>query len=214
MLRAFFLLLLGAPHILPAQEMLDQRFYPFPRDAWWDYQEMDTERNEFHEERITREEESVVWLGETWSVLRGRRFGNVYWVRGTREGVFLAKTCRKIPLLGSINVTFDPPIPFLKFPLQKGDRWIYEGKGVTWIKNRSFRMEFENTGLGEYRTPRGPVSAWRIEATVHMGKNREYHQVSWYGLDLGYLGGSDDTSRTWIAGWNLSGPVASCPENR
>jgi hypothetical protein len=186
-----------------AKNPASERFYPYPRTARWDYQEMDTQNNRFYDETVFRENEPVTFEGFSWNILRGQKYGNAYWVRTSVEGVFLYRIRRKIPILGNINVTFEPALLFLKFPLKKGDKWSYEGTGVTWIKNKSVRMDFENLGPCEYITPQGTVRAWKIQSTVTMGHGQAFYQVAWYGLDTGYLGGWNDDSRTWLKGWSL-----------
>jgi hypothetical protein len=173
-----------------------ERLYPLATGLEWLFEE--TQDASVDHEVLRCAGKGVKADERGWWVLRGLRQGLRYLVRWDGDAVRLRKTRRPIPLLGKISVTFDPPIPLIRFPLKPGDRWTYEGEAQTWIKDRRIRIEFTAVGWEEWDSPAWNGRAWRVDCVVSHGKGEPISQTSYYAPGIGYIGGRTSSARTRI----------------
>jgi len=110
-----------------------------------------------------------------------------YWVQKKEDGVYIVQTCRSVLGLADLEITFDPPIPLLKFPMKKGDKWEYNGWGRTFIASKRLHITYENKGLVNSPLKQFSGPAFEVVCTHQVEKDAPVTQTSWYGKGLGFV---------------------------
>lgn len=196
-----FLALLFAP--LKAATPSD--LYPLILGSEWDYTETYAEEGAVVRETIRCEGPCQDGGKEGWITLRGQQQGLFYEIRPDAQGIWMRRTRRRIPLLGRIRVTFDPPILFLKYPLVKGERWIYEGEAQTWIKDQRVKIEFVSVGWVRAEWAGMSGHAWRVDCRAIHSRGGTMDQTSLYVTSTGYVGGWTPDSQTRLDRYDRRG---------
>jgi len=114
------------------------------------------------------------------------------WVRKEGNVVNIMQTSRSILGLANVAITFDPPIPILKFPLTKGDTWEYQGWGRTFFLSKPLHVSYQNKGLETLQLDGKSYKAYRIEASYQVGNDPAKTQISWYAQGLGFVHSHSD----------------------
>jgi hypothetical protein len=114
------------------------------------------------------------------------------WVQKKGDVVNVVQTSRSLLGLANLVITFDPPIPILKFPLTKGDTWSYQGWGRTFFLSKPLHVSYENEGLETIQLDGKSYKAYRIEAKYQVGNDPAKVQISWYAQGLGFIHSHSD----------------------
>jgi hypothetical protein len=172
--------------------------YPLVEFTEWGFAEVVASQNRVYYETIRCLPTETHGEYGGWTMLQGLNHGLHYWIRIAEDGVYMKNARRKFPILGTIQVVFDPPIPFIKLPLQADETWVYEGTARTWIKDRRIRIRFHGVGW-EYRESRNWTGkAWRVDSETEAGKNASVAQTAYYAPRIGYIGGGSPDAQTWL----------------
>ncbi len=111
-----------------------------------------------------------------------------YWVQKKDDGVYIVQTCRSVLGLADLEISFDPPIPILKFPMKSGDSWQYDGWGRTFITSKKLHVSYQNKGLKTIRLNQKSIRVFEVVSRYQVDKDPAQEQVSWYAKGLGFVG--------------------------
>jgi hypothetical protein len=114
------------------------------------------------------------------------------WIQKKDNVVYIVQTSRSILGLANVSITFDPPIPILKFPLTQGDTWQYQGWGRSFFLSKPLHISYQNEGLETLLLNGKSYQAYRIEASYQVGKDPAKTQTSWYAQGLGFIHSHSD----------------------
>jgi len=114
------------------------------------------------------------------------------WIQKKDNVVYVVQTSRSILGLANLAISFDPPIPILKFPLTKGDTWVYQGWGRSFFLSKPLHVSYQNKGLETIQLDGKSYQAYRIEANYQVGTDPAKVQISWYAQGLGFIHSHSD----------------------
>ena len=114
------------------------------------------------------------------------------WIQKKGDVVNVVQTSRSILGLANIAITFDPPLPILKFPLTQGDSWSYQGWGRSFFLSKPLHVIYQNEGLETIQLDGKSYQAYRIEANYQVGNDPAKTQFSWYAQGLGFIHSHSD----------------------
>jgi hypothetical protein len=114
------------------------------------------------------------------------------WIEKKGDVVNIVQTSRSLLGLANLVITFDPPIPILKFPLTKGDTWEYQGWGRTFFLSKPLHVSYLNEGLETIQLDGKSYQAYRIESNYQVGNDPAKVQISWYAQGLGFIHSHSD----------------------
>jgi len=114
------------------------------------------------------------------------------WIQKKGNVVNVVQTSRSILGLANLAISFDPPIPILKFPLTKGDTWSYQGWGRSFFLSKPLYVSYQNKGLETLQLNGKSYQAYRIEASYQVGNDPAKTQISWYAQGLGFIHSHSD----------------------
>ncbi len=97
------------------------------------------------------------------------------------EGLFAVKRAYRNKTLFT---NFNPPEPMLKFPLEKGKKWEWQGQ---IFKNTSGKFSFEVIGEEEVITPAGTFKAIRVDMKGTASDGSSVESSKWYVEGVGVV---------------------------
>jgi len=137
------------------------------------------------------------------------------WIEKKGDVVNIVQTSRSLLGLANLVITFDPPIPILKFPLTKGDTWEYQGWGRTFFLSKPLHVRYQNKGLETIQLDGKSYQAYRIEANYQVGNDPAKIQISWYAQGLGFIHSHSDaleiTLKKYISSQVVDAPRSNHP---
>ena len=111
------------------------------------------------------------------------------------------------------NETYNPPLKYIKYPLQSGDSW--SGSGTQGGQSYSFTAY--NRGQEQVTTPAGVFSCWKIEHSFSFGTNPPQSSSIWWSLGVGSIGFikfSNDASGDYLAYYSVNGATGGIEFSR
>jgi hypothetical protein len=151
-----------------------QDYYPLGEGYSWQY------------EATIREEKSEVWKnvtgkekvgGEECFVVEDRGMG------GDFRKLSVSKGKNGVHVLG-MRREVAQPFPWLKFPLEKGARWLHTLEAQEGAPKRT--LEFTVEGEEEISVPAGDFKAQRVRLSItEDGTDKRFEYRMWYAPDVG-----------------------------
>jgi hypothetical protein len=116
-----------------------------------------------------------------------------YLVRETQDGIQMRVIKYPFPFFGfSIEVDLNPPMIFLKYPLEPGTKWSHKGRAETTVFGfmkigRDIKSDFEIVSKETIKLPAGEFEAYHVTANVDEGDGKGPHlEKYWYAKGIGY----------------------------
>jgi len=131
-----------------------------------------------------------------------------YLIRKTKEGVFVRGMKFPFPLFGfSIDVDIIPEMPMIKFPLKKGSKWEYKGKGRAYFLfipiERDVTGKYEVIGKQTVDTGAGKIETFHIRAVISGEDDRPKLKKYWYAKDIGFAISDNSNHRAELTGFSV-----------
>ena len=137
------------------------------------------------------------------------------WIQKRGDVVYIVQTVRSLLGLASLVITFDPPIPILKFPLTKGETWDYQGWCRTFLLSKPLHVSYKNEGLVALQLDGKSYKAYRIVSNYQVGNDPPKTQISWYAQGLGFIHSHSDaleiTLKSFVPSHGVVTATASQP---
>lgn len=111
------------------------------------------------------------------------------------------------------NETYNPPVKYIKYPLQSGDSW--SGSGTHGGESYSFTAY--NRGQEQVTTPAGIFSCWKIEHSISEGTDPSQSSSIWWSLGVGSIGmvkESGDSYSYYLAYYSVNGATGGTEYSR
>lgn len=108
-----------------------------------------------------------------------------------QNGVFVKETYQKINVLFGLTkegtLTYNEPLPRIKFPFEAGKKWSWKGKEFdeddTYILNVNSRID----NIEKVTVPAGTFDAIKLITNVKSTKGTKSFVTEWYAKDIGLI---------------------------
>ena len=108
-----------------------------------------------------------------------------------QNGVFVKETYQKINVLFSLTkeetLTYNEPLPRIKFPFEAGKKWSWKGKEFddddTYILDVNSRID----NIEKVTVPAGTFDAIKLVTSVKSTKGTKSNVTEWYAKDVGLI---------------------------
>jgi hypothetical protein len=126
-------------------------------------------------------------------------------VRPESGGIYLKAAKMNILSFIGVDIVFDPPVCFIKFPFVKGETWVYEGSAHVRLLavldlEEKLRAEFLQSGPEVIDINGKSAMAYHLSGTV----NRRWDTKKpvsghyWIAMDTGFVKGETENSLVWL----------------
>jgi len=107
------------------------------------------------------------------------------------DGVFVKETYQNITLMLILSkegkLTYNEPLPRIKFPFNSGNKWNWKGKEFdeddTYILDLNAKIE----NIEKVKVPAGAFDAIKLVTTVKSTKGTKSYVTEWYAKDIGLI---------------------------
>ena len=108
-----------------------------------------------------------------------------------QNGVFVKETYQKINVLFGLTkegtLTYNEPLPRIKFPFEAGKKWSWKGKEFddddTYILDVNSRID----NIEKVTVPAGTFDAIKLVTSVKSTKGTKSNVTEWYAKDVGLI---------------------------
>jgi|WetSurMetagenome_2_1015567.scaffolds.fasta_scaffold97154_2 hypothetical protein len=108
-----------------------------------------------------------------------------------QNGVFVKETYQKINVLFGLTkegtLTYNEPLPRIKFPFEAGKKWNWKGKEFddddTYILDLNSRID----NIEKVTVPAGTFDAIKLVTSVKSTKGTKSNVTEWYAKDVGLI---------------------------
>ncbi|MFH1259843.1 MAG: hypothetical protein ABII74_08590 [Elusimicrobiota bacterium] len=162
-------------------------YYPLNLGDQWEYQVTSVNKKENFVMKVMVEP-SQVYEGKMYAVLtqQDKRGKMRSFICSDEKGVYLKQTLLSKKFTPEVSAVHLPAIPVIIFPLEKGEKFHWEGKlKVAWI-NKAIVMDGEILGEEEITVPAGSFKCVKIYFKIFKDKKTS-DQYGWYAPRVGQV---------------------------